>query len=112
MYRKLRGDARLRLCQKFFAERAKKLATFTVLYQHGGLLVALRQEAPTAEDAAYAASAAVGHKCTILAVMGANVEFCTDGDVPQIFRFWDNPNCIIEVNAWLGLKRTRKIKTL
>ena len=111
MYRKLRSDARLRLCQKFFAERAKKFATFTVLYRHGRL-VALRQEAPSAEDAAYAVSAAVGHKCVIIAVMDADVEFCTDGDVPQIFRFWDNPNCIIEVGAWLGLERTRKIKTL
>lgn len=111
-YRKLRGDARLRLCQKFFAERAKKFVTFTVLYQHGGLLAALRQEAPSAEDAAYAVSAAVGHKCLIIAVMDARVEFFVEGDVPQIFRFWDNPNVIIEVEAWRELERTQKIKTL
>jgi hypothetical protein len=112
MYRKLRSDERLRLCQKFFAERAARLATFTVLYRHGGRLVALRQEAPTAEDAAYAVSAAVGHKCAIVAVMDARVEFFTDGDVPQVFRFWDNPNLIIEIGVWRDLKRTRKIKTL
>ena len=112
IYRKLRADERLRLCQKFFADRAKKFDTFTVLYQHGGRLVALRQEAPSAEDAAYAVSAAVGHKCTIVAVMGAHVVFFTEGDVPQIFRFWDNPNLVVEVSTWRALERTRKIRTL
>ena len=112
IFRKLRADERLRLCQKFFADRAKKFDTFTVLYQHGGRLVALRQEAPSAEDAAYAVSAAVGHKCAIVAVMDARVEFFTEGDVPQIFRFWNNPNLIIEVHPWLALERTRPIKRL
>ena len=112
IYRKLRSDERLRLCQKFFAERAARLDTFTVLYQHGGRLVALRQEAPSAEDAAYAVSAAVGHKCAIIAVMDARVEFFTEGDVPQIFRFWNNPNLVIEVHPWLALERTRTIKRL
>ena len=112
MYRKLRDDERLRICQKFFDERAARLDVFTVLYQFGGRLVALRQEAPSAEDAAYAVSAAVGHKCAIVAVMDARVEFYTAGDVPQVFRFWDNQNLIIEVSPWKALPRTRKIKTL
>ena len=112
LYRKLRDDERLRICQKFFAERAARFDTFTVLYQFGGRLVALRQEAPTAEDAAYAVSAAVGHKCAIVAVMDARVEFYTDGDVPHVFQFWNNPNLVIEVGTWRALERTRKIKTL
>jgi len=114
IFRKLRDDERLRLCQKFFAERAARLSTFTVLYRHGGLLCALRQEAPSADDAAYAVSASVGHKCFVIAVMDGRAEIFAEGDLPQVFCFWNNAQCCVEVFAWRDVheQRTRKIKAL
>jgi len=113
IYRKLRTDERLRLCQKFFAERAARLGTFTVLYRHGGQLCALRQEAPSADDAAYAVSAGVGHKCFIVAVLDARAKIFAEGDLPQIFCFWNNDTCRVDVFAWRGpYERTRKIRPL
>lgn len=101
LFRKLRHDARLKLCEKFFAARAH-LAAFTVLYRFAGRLTALRQEAPTANDAAHAVSGAVGGKCAIIAVMPGVVEFAQGADLEGIFRFWDHAQVspTIELIPW------------
>jgi hypothetical protein len=111
LYRKLRSDQRLALCTKFFASRGH-MNVYTVLYRHGGMTPAIRQEAPSAGDAAYAVSASVGHKATILAVMHGSADFAEAADVPRVFCFWRNSN--LDVHAWRShqRERTTKIKML